>query len=192
MDICQVYNRLVCDFFPFVPKGDVVKIQDLLNPLREADNNQFIRSPIPIYMAQGDIIDQLQYILLDNHAEYVKMNTRVMLITNTCDLTREENILIAPIISVDDIGPNINLNDLKRQRYYDYIFINEGNLLNCVVDLKFISSYPRDLLFKQIREIKSSKIEYSLTMTGHYLLMLKLSVFLLRSEDCDALSSRKI
>lgn len=56
------------------------------------------------YLAQGDILYNIPFVRIDDDGNVKTFKANGMIMANTCDCDRRENILIAPFISIEKIN----------------------------------------------------------------------------------------
>lgn len=134
-------------------------------------------------LSQGDIVENLRFISVDEKGMLQKMDTLGMIISNTCDIENDDSIVIAPLIPINEIElSSSGLENLKRNRIYRFIYIPEGILTDYVIDLGRVTTFNKVYLIDQIDSgnfIKKS----SLNQLGYYFFLCKVAVHFLRPED---------
>jgi hypothetical protein len=192
--------------FPIITMDDTEKLKEAIRLSYPAtdDNKKYITDrPITDYpmsngdtasisLVQGDIISGIPFLYTSTDGEIYSYKSCGILLSNTCDSVREDNLLIAPFRSLDEIiKPDHKSAILSNQNYsYMYIPNNKVEIVNSFIDFGRSNSINRELLTAFIEKGKSHRI-CSLTALGYYSLIVKLSIFIARAEDYDVLSYRK-
>lgn len=142
-------------------------------------------------LLQGDIFSELPYYKVDiNSGGFKLLKTKVQLLSNTCDATRDNYILFAPVLPIDSIDER-QLISVKNNTVYNYMYIYDKIISEYVIDYSLVFSYPRKIFEDYISQKKITKIT-SLSAIGYRLFLVKLTAFLMRPEDIEANSSRNI
>lgn len=136
---------------------------------------------------QGDIIEKVNLCIIDENGKELLFSRIGMIITNTCDITRRDSIIIAPVFEYSELveQERIDKITLKKNRYYRFFYIPESNdNPSLIVSLGLLCSCKREYIYSIIKTKKAKKI-LSLTKKGHCLFNIKLLTNLLRSESSD-------
>ena len=64
-------------------------------------------------LLQGDIITQIPFILINDDGEEEEFITDGLIISNTCDIENDKNILVAPFIPIENMEGVEDINSLK-------------------------------------------------------------------------------
>lgn len=145
--------------------------------------NCFLSTPLE-YLAQGDIVSELPFIFFDENGEEFSLKTDGIILSNTCDCERDNNILIAPFIDFSNIDKDIQ--SLKGNTSYGYLYFPDNTYENFVVDFTMTTSFSRKLISNKFQKISS------LNGYGYYLFLIKLTVYLMRPEDAGVKEYRNI
>lgn len=137
-------------------------------------------------ISQGDIFDNVPFMFISKDGDFHVNKLSAMIISNTCDITRKEYVLFAPIIKYD--GTN---DDIKQNKFYEYMYIGDYHNEEVFVDFGRIMSLKRSILVKELNDNRLIRTK-SLNRIGYYLFIIKLTVYLLRPEDNDNFNSREI
>ncbi|MCK4796195.1 MAG: hypothetical protein KAT05_02370 [Spirochaetes bacterium] len=141
--------------------------------------NLFKTKPLE-YLAQGDIIEIVPFIIYDEDGNQSIYKTKAILISNTCDSERDDNILFAPLLKISELY--LDMNQIKNNTYFNFLFFPGSFLSEYVVDLSLINSFSQKFIINSLKNNYIKKIS-SLNRFGYYFLICKLTVHLLRPED---------
>lgn len=130
---------------------------------------------------QGDIFDNIPFYYMQLNGRYGHANYSGILLTNTCDCVRNENILFAALLPVSRFDAN-KIVDLKKNRTYQFLYFPDGTLKDYFIDFGLITTIRRDLFIQATEQCKINK-KASLSWLGYYLLISKLTIFFMRPED---------
>lgn len=140
-------------------------------------------SSVPDDLRQGDIFENVRFFLADDDGELNLYKARCMLLTNTCDCERNDNLEFAAIWPLSKIFPvKEKADDLKRNKNYQYLYIPDMRLEDDIIDFGSIVSLPREYFLEQLGCMETSKV-VSLSWVGYYVFLAKLTVFFMRPED---------
>lgn len=145
------------------------------------------------FLTQGDIIDRIPFYRMNTNTGEIETSIlQGLVITNTCDCDRDENILIAPIVPIDKLTKKNKdtINDIKHNKVYGYMYIPDAPFENYVIDFSLINNYNRNFILKMIESGKINKIR-SLNIYGFYLFICKITIYLCRPEDKGVNEKRK-
>lgn len=152
-------------------------------PLTEADTCDDLR--------QGDIYSWLPFVVHNDEGKLELYNLKAMLLTNTCDATRNDYLEFAAIWPIGEFFPEESKSrDVKNNKNYRFFYIPDPRTKNDVVDFGLLTSIPRTLFDRFISQGKSCK-EASLSWVGYYMFLTKLTVFFMRREDVEVNDSRR-
>lgn len=150
------------------------------------------------FFAQGDGVFKVPY--YDLPTKTLKDETSALLLSNTCDMAKENirhipmNVLYSPIIKLQKIEDLLNskfpgdnervkstIEAIKRQKTTNIFYLPRGILKDeSIVFLDKISSIDRDSLYT----LNQQSI-FSLSMYGFYLLLIKLGIHFCRVQEGD-------
>jgi hypothetical protein len=140
-------------------------------------------------LSQGDIIGELPFRTYNDEGEETEYSTLGIVLSNSCDIDNDNQILIAPLIPVKSM--KLDIGSIKNNTYYSLLSFPDYRLSEYVADLNLITPFPKILVSKTLKEKKEMK-KYSLNLIGYYLLISKITVHFLRPEDSGTQKRRKI
>lgn len=139
-------------------------------------------------LTQGDILENIPFYNVNKDTGKLQVyRGRGLVLNNTCDCDRDENILIAPFIPIHNLTKDRQ--SVVSNRAYGYLYLPDNNLDDSVVDFSLTNTYKRELIVKNIEDNKITKFK-SLNAYGYYLFICKLTVYLLRPEDVEVNARR--
>ena len=136
---------------------------------------------------QGDILTNIPFYKIGEDGEFETVVTNGIVISNSCDIENDENILIAPMLDLGQMDPKL-IEAIKQNTIYGKIYFPENNKF--VGDFSLIQTFPKKMILDAFSEKKIQKL-YSLNLIGFYFLICKLTVHLLRPENEGVQSERK-
>lgn len=177
--ITRIVNKALCSVQPYEAEA----VEELI--LNASDKQRALLAEPDSILMQGDIISNIPFSYLANNGEVKTDCKDIMIISNTCDCQRDDNLMCVPLFERknNECAKNINLN-------YELMAIDEKDLTNKFLDLSRTFSLNRLLILKNLDSGKSIK-KHSLTLFGINLLYLKLTVFLMRPEQNDSKELRQ-
>lgn len=125
---------------------------------------------------QGDIFDEIDFIIYKNN-EPVQISLPGMIISNTCDIVRNKTLVFVPIVPIAKVSGNEA--NILRNEIFNLFYLEEVD--KAVINFDYIQYIPRELFEKKIKQTKSRR----LTQYGFYLLLIKLSIYLMRVESSE-------
>lgn len=137
--------------------------------------------------SQGDIITNIPFTYYDENGEEQSFRSLGMVLTTSCNIDNKERVIIAPVMPISSFKGSIN--ELKDNTIFDYLYITDGNLVENYVDLGIINSYNTNLIKNGIEKGLIQRV-VSLSQIGYYFFVIKMTVYLLKREDLNTLSSR--
>ncbi|GHV83364.1 hypothetical protein AGMMS50212_07070 [Spirochaetia bacterium] len=129
---------------------------------------------------QGDILKNIPFRIYNQNGEEMEYINDGLVISNSCDIENDDQILIAPFFPIQSL--NIDITALKNNIYYKLIYFPDKRYADKVADFSLMSPFPKKLLLNKISTGKVTKL-FSLNLIGYYLLISKITVHLLRPED---------
>jgi len=184
------------DFIDFVKKlfpniDPYVEAQTRVSLKQFASMNQ---STVPMLTSfsedeinQGDILTNIPFYRIGEDGEFETAATSGIVISNSCDIENDDNILIAPMLDLGQMDPKV-IDAIKQNTIYGKIYFPENNKF--VGDFSLIQTFPKKIILDAFSEGKIQK-QYSLNLIGFYFLICKLTVHLLRPENEGVQSERK-
>ena len=136
---------------------------------------------------QGDILTNIPFYRIGDDGDYETVATSGIVISNSCDIENDDNILIAPMLDLGQMDPKV-IEGIKKNIIYGKIYFPENN--KYVGDFSLIQTFPKKLILDAFYENKIKK-EYSLNLIGFYFLICKLTIHFLRPENEGVQLERK-
>ncbi len=173
--------------FPTIDTNIKNGIKDLMKQFDTTKPNWFSR-PLDI-LSQGDILDNIPFSYTNQDGEEVTFITKGMILSNTCDMTRDEYIMIAPLIPFNhDFKEETKIN-IKNNIISGKMCLTNCYLDNYYIDFSRSSSFVRNIIVDLYEKGKIKRI-HSLSQFGFYFLCSKIAVYYLRVENYDNFKSR--
>lgn len=148
---------------------------------------------LPAEMYQGDVIENVLLAAINEDGEVEKFDLPAMVISCTCDVQPKQGefALLAPVIDLDSYralsefqGEALenHLSAVMANRIANLFFLPAGQKLKAsVIDFQQLTAVSVDLLQRSLEKRLTS-----LSQTGHYLLIVKLTHHLTRPDARDA------
>ena len=180
------------DTFPSIAP---YKIENLKKAISQFDFDEktmnYCRSTCIDYFAQGDIFDNLPFTFINSCGEQVVVHRKGMLLSNTCDSSRNNMLIFSAIQSLSEFDSTPKtLADIKNNRLTQFFYIPCTYIPDEAVDFGLINSYSREAVENAFSEDKINKI-CSLNDYGFYLLLTKLTIFFCRRQDIETEQNRR-
>lgn len=150
-------------------------------------------SALPTELYQGDVIENAVLTAIDEDGDISRLDLPAMVISCTCDVQPKQGkfALLAPAIDLDFYRANSELEGealeshmtmLLANKIANLFFLPAGQKLKAsVIDFEQLTAVSAELLQKSVERRLSS-----LSQTGHYLLLVKLTHHLTRPDAKDA------
>lgn len=183
----EEFINLLKELFPSISTGSKEQLQVFIKQYQGNPKLYYsLKSRNDIY--QGDIISKIPFINIKKNGKIKQGILDGMIISHSCDIERNDTILIAPVYNMElfiqEYKNNLhNLNALRKNMIYDKFYLPKysSGHGDFIADLSYITTFEREYIY---RGIKNNKIEIlaSLSQTGYYFFICKLTVHLLRIE----------
>lgn len=168
----------------------------------EIDYTNFTCREQSDYFKQSDLVREIRYPFLNSEYQYEKKFTDALILSNTCDISDENNhtlnkkqCILAPIIKlsllIEELSSNENISDeqlasfqqeLKLQRITNLFYICDNGGDEYIAMLDKLFWFPTEELNEYLENISENKI-FSLSMFGYYLYLLKISFHFCRFPE---------
>ena len=150
----------------------------------------FFSNPLDGNLQQGDIFTAVPFTHVDKTGQVKVAVTKGLLLTNSCDTTRNDRLQFAAMFPLADYSTDEkHIDAVKSNINYEYLYFPDTKVEDSFVNFGLISSVSREAFLRFMNEGNSKRIA-SLNATGYFLFITKLTVFLMRPEDPDVYSSR--
>lgn len=153
----------------------------------EGKQIHFLQSGILDQLSQGDIISKIPFSYFDENGQQALFTANGMIISTSCHIDNKDTLVIVPVLPIESFEGQID--QLKKNKIYDYMYIEEGDLSEQYINFEFMNTYDSDLIIHGIKESKISKL-YSLNLLGYYFFIVKLTIYLMRKEDSETQKER--
>lgn len=174
------------------PSIDMSVKKSLKEALEQFDINKFSWFTMENLdgITQGDILDKIPFTIQNSQGNYKVFPTKAIVLSNSCDLTRDKYITLAPLIPYDSTEFNASQKfDLQNNKYNGKMCFTGSAIEKYYIDFTRVQSFNRDLILKLIEQGKIN-IEYSLSQFAWYFLLTKLTIHYMRMEDHNLFSCR--
>lgn len=179
--------------FPILPsisKNDPRTALDQFNQLK-IGSIQVISDPLKEW-SQGDIVEPLTFIEWSDEGKPYSIEAPGMIITNTCDLDRKDNIVFCPCFPLSKLGDKKIVEDISQNIVFEFFYIDKAlDGSEWAVDLSRPMALPRKRVFEKL-ELNTIVRKHSLTSRGWYLFITKFSMKYFRPDDSETMESRHI
>jgi hypothetical protein len=181
--------RLFNGAFPILPGSEKPEQALQQFDVEETGAIQVIKSPVELW-SQGDILEPILFLDWSEEGEPVYWEAPGMIVTNTCDLDRKENIVFCPCFKLADLQELSAFKDIRENTVFDFFFL--GKCLGgeeWTVDLSHPMTLPRQRVKERI-EMGQVLRRHSLTQKGWYLFITKFAIKYLRPDDPSTMEQR--
>jgi hypothetical protein len=180
-----------------LPSIEPYKVHAAVDAIKSfAKNNRInlIESPKKIDLIQGDIIGPVKTFFLDEEGNLFSKEFPVVVLTNTCDIENDENLILSVCYSENDFYENFNhikRGDIASNTIGNFFYIYKDAGDSYVCDLSDCTTYSK-LLVQNLLETGKINRYGTLTQVGWYILILKLTYHFFRPEDVETHTERSI
>lgn len=182
------FVKFCFETFPQISSDSKKKVSDLLKQYKSGEeiDDIFLDETLDI-IAQGDIVSEVEWIVPiyneKNEKQYLKRKEKAFLLSTTCDATRREHLVFAPLMKIDSIcKEDSDKWAIKSNCTTQFLYLPGGEYDDYAVDLGSIFSLPR-CYFEQLLADNEVKREASLTNEGLYLFVAKFTLTYMRWQD---------
>ena len=173
--------------FPSIDTNIKNGIKELINQFDTSKPNWFSR-PLDI-LSQGDILDNIPFSYVDENGEETMFLTKGIILSNTCDMTRDKYIIIAPLIPFEHDFKESTKQNIKNNIVSGKMCLTNSYLDNYYIDFSMSSSYVRKIINNLYENGKITRL-HSLSQFGFYFLCSKIAVYYLRVENYKNFNNR--
>ena len=140
-------------------------------------------------LSQGDILDNIVFTYINNSGDEITYKTKGVILSNTCDLSRDKFIIIAPFIPFNNEFSPEKQKSIKNNIVSGTMCLTNSDLDNFYIDFSRINSFNRNIVLNLFNNDKIQRV-HSLSQFGFYFLCSKIAVYYLRVEDYKNFDSR--
>ena len=176
--------------FPAIDSSIKNNIKEALKQFNISKFSWFSTDSLGV-VCQGDILNKIPFTFQEENGNSYAFITKAMVISNSCDIENDKDILLAPLIPYFDTN-EFNENqkqDLLNNKYNGKMCLSYSSVGNYYVDFSRIQSFNKDLIVNLINTNKI-QLEHSLSQFGWYFLLTKLTIHFMRIEDHKLFSTR--
>lgn len=144
----------------------------------------------PNELDQGDIFSEIPFVYVDDNGEVMCVKRKALLLSNSCDASRDDKLLFAAIQDIDNFEfDDSTIDAIKKNRKYNCFYIPDAKMKNKFVDFELIMTYSRKAFLEMLANTKVSK-ELALNEIGYFMFLCKMTIFFMRREDLDVYNCR--
>lgn len=190
----QSFVDLMRETFPNITPETGTKLHQLIRKKDRYLNWLFATSALE-YLSQGDVLEEVPFLVLKEDGKALKQKLSVMILNNTCDLQwdnsdpRSKYTSIVPLFLCNQyLKPFKDTHnyevDLKNNVITSKFYISSppGYERDYIVDFSLICSIDTQYLQNGIQQGTLKKVA-SLSVNGYYYFLAKLTLHLMRSES---------
>ena len=107
------------------------------------------------YLTQGDILSNVPFVKIEENGGISAQRSYGMLLSNTCSADHDDDIVIAPLLQIKDLG--LNRNDIVNNLHYRLFYLPDKRFEELVVDFSLMNTFNKNLLNAQIEDGKVKK-----------------------------------
>lgn len=143
-------------------------------------------------LVQGDVLTEIVFLNIFDQGKAIKKKLKGMIISNSCDIENDENILVAPVYDYsEDVRMQNNdqsyIFNLKKNIICEKFYLPEyKEYSGFVVNFSKATSFNSNYFKSNVKDNSINRVA-SLSLNGWYFLMNKLALYLFRPESDDVL-----
>lgn len=139
---------------------------------------------------QGDLYSEIPFVFIDDDGSVGTINCKALLLSNTCDASRNDTLLFAAVRPLSDFSENPGfVSSISGNRTYNTLYFPDRIISDSFVDFGLITTISRES-FEEMAQKGLIERLASLTLVGYYMLICKLTIFFLRPEDPETNKNR--
>lgn len=139
-------------------------------------------------LSQGDIISNVPFAFFDKNGNQKTFTAAAFVLSTSCHIDQKDKLILAPILPLDAYE-NKNIDDLKKNTVFDYMYISDGCMKDKFINFQIMTTYNKELITSGLENGKLQRTA-SLNQIGYYFFVVKLTVYFMRKEDSDTLKHR--
>lgn len=186
----RYFNDYCNQLFPSIDTEIKNAVRDAVMQIDMSQHSWFTSSLLD-ELSQGDILDKIPFSINNDDGTTTTYITKGLVLSNTCDLQRDEHIIIAPLFNIE-LGTfnKDQIRDIKDNVYSAKMCFKNSSLDNYFADFSQSTSFNRNVIMKCISLNKITR-EASLTQFACYMLYTKLTVYYMRIENHEWFENRE-
>lgn len=183
--LSEAFIRLIEGLFPSIDPFVAHRCTEALREHGTPDSDTIYSGVVYEPWSQGDVFSSITFPEVDFEAGRLGfLELPGILLSNTCDARHDDRVLFAPGYRIDLFNDqDASYRDaLQRNTIFELVFLPDVPEYGALIfDLTQTTSLPRRAVAGRIQNGASRRVT-SLTRFGWYLLIAKLTIFLLRPE----------
>ena len=133
-------------------------------------------------ISQGDILDNIIFTKVDDNGNEITFKSKGIVLSNTCDMTRDEYCIIAPLIPYTNKFNEQTKINIRNNIVSGKMCFTQSELEDYYVDFSMAQSMNRSIILKLIEYGRVNRI-HSLSQFGFYFLCCKITIYYLRVDS---------
>ena len=187
-ELIDYISELFPSITPYTAKG----AKDAMKQFQQYGiKSRFVTQAFDDEPQQGDVFSVVPFSEFDEEGNLITYQIKGMLLTNSCDSIRNENLHFAAMWPLEDHADDIAYQQMiKSNCNFQFLYYPDSKLEDSYVDFQLITSVSRKAFTDYLQSGKTSRLA-SLNQVGYFILLSKLTVFFMRPEDADIVASRE-
>lgn len=182
--------EFVDSVLPAVPLDTKKGLQEAIAQFdKEGEQINFLMKNLLGELSQGDILSEIPFIYFDDDGNQIMFKAKAMVLSTSCHIDNKDKMVLVPIIPIDEFEGNII--ELKKNKVVDFMYIPDGKMADMFIDFEIMNTFSKKMICEGIKKGIIRRLA-SLSQIGYYLLIIKLTIYLMRREDTDTLSERAL
>jgi len=184
--------------FPSIDPYEAENVKDAISQFNEQKPLNLLKESTISGLNQGDFFTNVPFLVYNNKGEIFGAKHKAILLSNTCDASRKDNLIFAPLLPLGSFvkkseikNKTFDVNKAQKNEMYNLLYFHDQRVGDYLIDFNHITSINREFFLERLHENKSAK-SYSLNQTGYYLLLTKLTIHFMRPEDPQVQQTRTL
>jgi hypothetical protein len=168
----DAYIDFLEELFPAISPYTAQRAKDAVREFsRYGSKAPFFAEPLDEEFQQGDIFSKVPFVYVDKEGQGQLAVLGGMLLTNSCDIVRNDNLQFAAMTPIDEYSRDAAKQEAVRSNEnYEYLYFPDTRIDNQFVNFGLITSISRTAFEKFVEDGHSERIA-SLSSIGYFLFM---------------------
>jgi hypothetical protein len=176
IDFCTELFPSINPYTAEQAKAVMSQFEDINTPVLASKREDFD-------LLQGDVFSEIPFLYIDRRGEVKQVIYKAELLSNTCDATRDDNLIFAALQPFVDFGENANMvKAIRANKRYNAFYLPDEITKDYFVNFELLTTINRET-FTEMYKQQLVRRQATLTSVGYYMLIAKLTVFFMRPED---------
>ena len=191
----EEFFNICFETFPQISPESKKAVKEIIDTYRETGATTDLFTSYEFdNINQGDVFSEVKWHSYDNDGRIIEKKEKCILLSTTCDAERKDNLVFAAIYPIDEVFKSFNpsrIDEAKKNRLTQYMYLPCSKLENYIIDFSEVFSLPR-LLFNKLLDSEIVKKEITLSNEGLYFFIAKFTLAYMRWQDPEINELRQL